>query len=218
VFRTALRQDERVDEHVEVWWSPTRPWASLPLTQAERQRALAHARPDEVASSDVLARRAVGAVLGLDPAEVVVGRRCPRCGSDTHGAPVTAGAHVSITRARGLVAVAVSTVGPVGIDVEQRREHLFAGFDGVALAPQEAPTDVEQRLRIWTRKEALLKACGRGLTVDPRTVVLDGLRIVSAPEQAAGSVLRDVDPPGYLGAVAAPAGAELSLRPTTLGP
>ena len=201
---------------VEVWWAPSRPADELALMPAERLRVSAHAWPHDVASSAVLARLAVADLLGTDPVDVVVGRRCPSCGSTSHGVPTTAGAHVSITRAPGLVAVAVSTAGPVGLDVEPRRERLFPGFDDVALSPDETPPTVEERLRSWARKEALLKACGLGLSIDPRDVVLDGPRVVSAPPQVGRADLHDVDPDGHVGALAAPVGVGFVVRPTTL--
>jgi 4'-phosphopantetheinyl transferase len=204
------------EARVEVWWAPSRPVAALELTADERRRAEARARPDDAASSAVLARFAVGRALGDDPTDVTIGRRCPTCGSDAHGVPTAAGVHLSITRAPGLVAVAVSLVGPVGLDVEARRERLFDGFDDVALSPQETVTTVEDRLRTWARKEALLKACGLGLAVDPRTVVLDGRHVVSAPPQVGRVDLHDLDLAGHVGALATPVGAGFVARATTL--
>jgi 4'-phosphopantetheinyl transferase len=204
------------EPRVEVWWAPSRPGAGLALTADERRRADARARPDEAASSAVLARLAVGHVLGVDPVDVTVGRRCPTCASDAHGVPTVVGADLSITRTSGLVAVAVSLVGAVGLDVEERRERLFDGFDDVALSPLETVETVEDRLRTWARKEALLKACGLGLSVDPRTVVLDGRRVVSAPAQVGRLDLHDLDLAGHVGALALPVGAGFVVRPTTL--
>ncbi|ROS28049.1 4'-phosphopantetheinyl transferase [Cellulomonas sp. PhB150] len=178
-----------------VWWTRHAPGA-----------------PDE---APALARRAVAHVRGVDPADVVVGRRCPTCGSTAHGAPMTTGAHVSITRGTGVVAVAVSAVGPVGIDLEQRRDELWPGFDDLALAPGEHVATTDERLRAWVRKEAVLKASGLGLTVDPRSVVLRDGQVVDAPHGIGGCELHDVDPPGHLGAVAVPVGAVVAVREVT---
>jgi phosphopantetheinyl transferase len=81
-------------------------------------------------------------------------RLCPWCGSDRHGRPIVLGsaAAVSIAYAVDLVAVAWSSVGPLGIDIE---------VDGPAVGEYG---DV----RAWTRIEALLKATGEGLRRDPR--------------------------------------------------
>lgn len=186
---------------VHVWWAFVRP----------------DDPPDEAAR---LARVVVARVRDVDPADVVITHRCRACGSTAHGAPTTAGVHLSITRAPGLVAVAVSTAGPVGLDVEPRTDRVFDGFDDVALAPQERARarGAEDRLRAWVRKEAVLKACRLGLTVDPRLVVLDGARVTSAPRGVDPVDLHDVDPDGHLGAVAVPVGADLDVGPTTLTP
>lgn len=64
--------------------------------------------------------------------------------------------------------VAVSTGGPVGVDVEASNAPAFGGFGAVALHQREHATTLRERAIIWTRKEALLKATGHGLRVDPR--------------------------------------------------
>lgn len=46
----------------------------------------------------------------------------------------------------------------------------FDGFCETVLAPGERADTVAERARAWTRKEAVLKAVGTGLSVDPRHV------------------------------------------------
>jgi 4'-phosphopantetheinyl transferase len=78
------------------------------------------------------------------------------------------------------VVVAASDVGPVGVDVELDSCAEFAGFDAVSLAESEqqqlAALSAEHRTtgrtQMWVRKEAVLKATGDGLTVDPRRVIV----------------------------------------------
>jgi 4'-phosphopantetheinyl transferase len=103
---------------------------------------------------------------------LTVGRRCSRCGGGGHGQPYVEGdtVHVSLGRAPGLVVAAVSSAGPVGVDVEQAGAAGFPGFEAVAVHPDEASAEPTAT---WVRKEALLKATGWGLVVDPRTVLLD---------------------------------------------
>ena len=76
------------------------------------------------------------------------------------------GLYLAVSHTRGLAAVAVSTVRPVGIDVEPlERDDLPPAR--IWLTPQEQgehsrlppPRRREQLLRLWVAKEAALKAC-----------------------------------------------------------
>jgi 4'-phosphopantetheinyl transferase len=91
-----------------------------------------------------------------------------------HGKPYLAETqlHVSLSHCRGMVAVAVTTAGEVGVDVEalDRRadpaiaERFFAPEEVQALraVPDEAAR-AEHFMRLWTLKEAFIKALGKGL-------------------------------------------------------
>ena len=79
--------------------------------------------------------------------------------------------HFNASHSGEHLVVACSTSGPVGVDVEQARALDAAAVAGYALAPRERARlstlpDAELPrvlLRVWTRKEALLKADGVGL-------------------------------------------------------
>ncbi|MBW8025778.1 4-phosphopantetheinyl transferase [Clavibacter michiganensis subsp. michiganensis] len=110
------------------------------------------------------ALRALAAELvGADPADVTVRARCATCGG-AHGRPVLGGSraldalHASVAHAGGLVVVAVSPDGPIGIDAEPRG--------------REAPPGTT--LAEWVRVEAVLKTDGRGLLVYPSLVRVEG--------------------------------------------
>ncbi|MWJ23891.1 4-phosphopantetheinyl transferase [Clavibacter michiganensis subsp. michiganensis] len=110
------------------------------------------------------ALRALAAELvGADPADVTVRARCATCGG-AHGRPVLGGSraldalHASVAHAGGLVVVAVSPDGPIGIDAEPRG--------------REAPPGTT--LAEWVRVEAVLKTDGRGLLADPSLVRVEG--------------------------------------------
>ena len=143
---------------------------------------------------------------------IVLTHECPRCGSDEHGQPrllataaVRNPAYVSLSRAGDLSVVAVTDAGPVGVDLEAEGAAGFAGFADVALHPDERATAGTDPTRTWVRKEALLKAYGLGLAVDPGDIRLDhdGLATWDSPHPAPGAVwLRDLDVPGHVVAVA----------------
>jgi 4'-phosphopantetheinyl transferase len=143
---------------------------------------------------------------------IVLGHECPRCGSDLHGRPlllataaVRRPAHVSLSRAGDLSVVAVTDAGPLGVDVEADGAAGFAGFAGAALHPSERTTGNGDPTRTWVRKEAVLKAYGLGLAVDPRDIQVDGDRLVAwdSPHPAPSKVwFRDLDIPGHAAAVA----------------
>lgn len=132
------------------------------------------------AAGHVLLRGALGEWLGGPPSRFGFNRTCPRCG-EPHGRPILLqdnGVHVSLSRTGTLVAVAVTRVGPVGVDVETVESTDFDGFEATALHPDER-ADVEvahrqerlhRRATSWARKEAALKALGVGLRRDPASV------------------------------------------------
>jgi 4'-phosphopantetheinyl transferase len=162
-----------------------------------------------------LVSRQVALSLGCDPRAVAVTRRCDHCGSTEHGRPVVAApatAFASLSRAGALVAVAVSRTSPVGVDIESLDALASAGFDDVALtAAERALVEASGdrtllRGLLWTSKEALLKATGEGLRVDPAHVGFDAHRRLvhwSARGARPRAQLAPVDAgAGYVGTVA----------------
>ncbi len=132
---------------------------------------------DQPDAADRLLASEVADVLGCNEADVRLGRHCQHCGSSRHGRPVVlagGGEHppsVSLSRAPGLVLVAVSRDHPVGVDVEQGDAAGPAGAAEVLHAEERARTPSE-RTTVWVRKESLLKATGDGLLVDPTRIRL----------------------------------------------
>lgn len=158
----------------------------LDLLDLQEQRRVQR-RPDvdAAATSHALLRLLLHELTGRRPATHVLTRRCPRCCGDDHGAPISPDAHVSVSRTPALVAAAVSTAGPVGIDVELTVRTGFDGFAETVLGPDERDGSLEHRATTWAAKEALMKADGRGLQVDPREVSPAPACRVPAPHGAA---------------------------------
>lgn len=154
-------------------------------------------------TSRVLLKTVVGHLADAPPALVRLSYHCTRCGKP-HGKPVVVEPraavrwHVSLSHSGRHVMVAATDAGPVGVDVESAVATGFNGFDDVALSSAER-TEVERcapaaqaraRAVYWARKEAVLKATGRGLAVDPCALE------VSAPHlPAALTAWRADEPP-----------------------
>jgi 4'-phosphopantetheinyl transferase len=149
--------------------APGRTAALARLSAPERDRAAAMppAACDSFLVGRVLLREIAAAVAGVPVDGLVVTALCPDC-AGPHGAPAIEGAlvHVSLSRCAAAVVAVASANGPIGVDVEQRD----GGDD--RLAAIESLT-AERSLRRWTRTEAVLKADGRGLRVDPANVEFD---------------------------------------------
>jgi 4'-phosphopantetheinyl transferase len=132
--------------------------------------------------------------------------------------------HFNVSHAQGMVVYAIARRA-VGIDVEYRRRHVeilrlarrfFAPAEqaAVAAAPPETVNDLF--FQIWTRKEAYIKATGKGLAQPLQTFdVLSGAGVDVIYVELAGAgqprlrwQLHDLDPhPDFASALAAPDGA-----------
>jgi 4'-phosphopantetheinyl transferase len=158
-------------------------------------------------------RELLGAYLARDPSRLVF-----RAGS--HGKPLLAGGdglHFNLSHSGDRALVAVTRAGEVGVDVERRRPIREADLVNVkTLSRTELVTvglaEREQRsvrfLRVWTRKEAYLKAVGTGIArpLGEIHVGIEGETIEITGEREPGWRLADLDPhPEYCGAVAVPA-------------
>lgn len=112
--------------------------------------------------------RETAARLTSQPAdEIVITAICPDCGGN-HGKPTTSlGIFVSLSRCAGAIVAVASRVGPIGVDVEP--VDGAAGREGAIRA-----LTGHASVRHWTHVEAVLKADGRGLRVDPSLVSVRG--------------------------------------------
>ncbi|MER5203862.1 4'-phosphopantetheinyl transferase superfamily protein [Streptomyces sp. NPDC002825] len=137
--------------------------------EAERYRAIRHpvARRRHLASRALL-KHAAGAVLGVPPRALELGR-------EPGGRPLLCGVpglSVSLTHTRGLLAVALSRVGPVGADAERAarviegtglERRMCTSAERAALAELPGERRNERLVTLWTLKEAYGKALGLGM-------------------------------------------------------
>lgn len=115
-------------------------------------------------------------------------------GHDVHGRPRARcgdqSVPVSLARCGGFRAVALGRSGRVGVDLVDPAAALAATADLLDLASPgerawilEAPGDPRRRLfELWACREALLKALGLGLALDPASVTFaPGPRVATLP-------------------------------------
>jgi 4'-phosphopantetheinyl transferase len=132
--------------------------------------------------------------------------------------------HFNVTHSHGLGAIAFTTVGEVGIDVEAIQHNIESHELAIAnFTRNEAAIIAAERtqqgkaltfFRLWTRKEAVLKAAGGGLlhgldTVDVSQQPVNHVSLSGVPEKDSAICwrvqdLNSID--GFAGAVAAPEG------------
>lgn len=200
-----------------VWWATARPLDASLLDEPTRARLATMRRAGDRERHATAAR--LGDLLvrahGGASARVVRARgERPR----VVGAAVPL--HLSVAHAGPHVAVAIGP-HPLGVDVEP----LGADVSGVAaaLAPGEAHAVArlpagerdDALLRIWVRKEALLKAAGTGFAVDARTVdvgLFGTAPAVPVPEVDGSAAILDLRGPdatrSALAVIGGPAGAD----------
>lgn len=206
---------------VEVWTArlDDLPLDSSWLDPVERGRRDALLRePDRrrFVGGALLVRAVAGTALGVAPELLGVDRRCPSCGGP-HGRPSVAGApSMSVSHSGSVVMLASSTAGDVGVDTEPADRQVDPAIVPLVLGGGERIAAPDELLRYWVRKEAVLKACGVGLTV-PMTDLT-----VSTPDSPprvlthrlgtdAPIGLIDVPVPGQVTAVAVVGAAELRV-------
>lgn len=153
------------------------------LDEGERERAERKRETAPFVTGHALVRRLLGELLERDPAGLAFARRCTTCRSELHGKPSLVDVpawRFSLSYTSSLAVVAVAEGVEVGVDTEDLADADFEGFAGATLAPDEAGAFdeltgqelLDARARVWARKEAVLKATGHGLVVDPSQVLV----------------------------------------------
>ena len=186
------------------------------LSRNERARADRfvydrHRRRYTVAQAHL--RRALAELTGTSPEDV-------RFHFGMHGKPfLPGGPSFNQSHSEERILIAVAADGRVGVDIEEVREVRYM----LALADKNFAADESARLhaapahermalffRLWTRKEAFLKALGFGLTHSLRSFSVD-----PSPRAALGLLrvedLPEVPARWHLGGVPCSTGAEAAL-------
>jgi 4'-phosphopantetheinyl transferase len=202
------------DIGTSVWWAaPVMPDAAPglvslldPHERARLDRFRMAADRARYLAAHALTRLVLADAVGRSAAELEFDRTC-QCGQQ-HGKPVLLGGPgFSLTHAGDLVGVAVHPRGPVGLDVEEVRDLAdLASMAAHVCSPGESVLDVSSFFAVWTRKEALLKATGAGLSSPMAAITLgpSGVREWTGDGAPSEPVwLRDLRPAdGYLAALA----------------
>jgi len=162
------------------------------LDEAEQARATRFLRREDeerYRAAHLLKRHMLGAVLGLTPREL-------QFSVQPGGKPHLVSRiqqDFSLSHAGAWVSVAISRSGRIGVDVEAERPAAFwRDIADMFLAPSEPMVDAASEfLKIWTAKEAGLKAHGAGFAILPNTITVtregdgfavevEGLKLVAA--------------------------------------
>lgn len=127
--------------------------------------------------------------------------------------PDRPGLHFNLSHSGELAVIATTSIGEVGIDLEALRprsdllpvaRRFFAAHEADAVEACDGEARSRAFLRLWTRKEAVLKATGRGIGVDARQItvgIADCAPRVMVDFDPRPLLLRDLEiAPGYLAA------------------
>lgn len=168
-----------------VWWWKIPPerstGADLAILDTTERKRVDQLKSASAAAEFITCRAAVRRILSeyfhVPTDSITIGRKpCPGCGSEHHGPPAllhpTTHHHISISHTTGLGLLALSPY-PVGADTEALRTLPTDDLAPTTTTPAEhqallthppGPARSTAYLHCWTRKEAVLKATGTGLT------------------------------------------------------
>jgi 4'-phosphopantetheinyl transferase len=131
-------------------------------------------------------------------------------------APPWSGLHTSLSHSGDMIAVAISTGRPVGVDIQ----HLAPGLDTAGLSARFFPPDEARYVaagrdanvrrdrftRLWARKEAVVKAAGGRLWPNLK-IAVHSRDVVSCAEPASSHRVADVPAPASFRTAVALTGA-----------
>lgn len=207
-FAPAALSDGRID----VWWIDLERADASGATLTIEERIRSERFKLEVLRRRYLATR--GAVRKILAAYLDCRGVDVKLSVGAHGKPMVVGGGLRFNLAHSgdLAVLAVSSSQDVGIDCEAMRgepavDRIMSNVECAACAARPSEQRAALIYRLWTRKEALAKATGRGLTLPLNgiTVFPDDDNDVTVEVPPFGSfTIRDLDaPPGYAAALCA---------------
>ena len=148
-------------------------WSTLSSQEQERAGRFAQERERErfVAARGFL-RSILGSCLGVEPYRIEL-ELSTKGKPSLGGALACSGLEFNLAHSGGLGVIAVSRCGMVGVDVEQVRpvpelggviERFFSARECAEIRKQSGEEALAAFFKLWTRKEAWLKAAGEGIT------------------------------------------------------
>lgn len=196
---------------------PQHVWASLSSSEKERANRFYRAQDRALFAMTRAALRALlSAATGampqkIDFAEGGYGKPCL-----AHGR----GPHFNVSHSGSFALIGLSASRPVGVDIEAIRaaggeldlaRTFFSEAEYRALERMEESARLSAFYKVWTCKEAVLKACGRGITehlkdfsveLTPGGCAIRPEPLCSLPEIASISLGPVEVPEGYVGCYA----------------
>jgi len=177
------------------------------LSQAECERLESYrsrAAAERYVVTRSLVRTVLGAHTGVSPKDL-------RVRLTASGKPEAEGVHFNVTHSGEIVLLAVCDERAVGVDVERRREvarvdalveRWLTAAERIELARlrQRGIEDSDAFLRVWSLKEARLKALGVGISGAGSAEI--GRVVVHDLDDLLGPIARNADERGYVGALA----------------
>jgi len=191
------------------------------LDDGERARAAAFLNPRDrqrFTVAHAALRFLAGHELGTRPTALTW---VPGSNGKPELVPPWSGVHTSLSHSGDMIAVAISTGRPAGVDIQ----HLVPGLDPVALSARFFPPDehahvaagldpgdrADRFAQLWARKEAVVKAAGGRLWPNLKIAVHAGDVVICTEPQAAYRVADVLAPPTFRAAVALAGPAPFAL-------
>ncbi len=151
--------------------------AYLRILNSEETERAARLRAGQVRMQFLAGRSSVrtllGAHLGIAPEEVPI--VAAEYGKPELSTPYSGRIHFNLAHSRSTVLIALSLTGPIGIDIEYldrkteveevARHSLTQHETSLMLSIDDIPARSRFFFERWTRKEAVVKADGRGLSL-----------------------------------------------------